>query len=69
MSREPTPVEIALQRYREGSVSLGRAAKLAGVSVWRFLDVLDERDIEVNYDESDLEADLRAVQSGEANTD
>lgn len=54
-------VETAVRRYREGNVSLGRAAELADVSIWRFLDILDERGVEMNYDESDLEADIAAV--------
>ncbi|WP_135829751.1 UPF0175 family protein [Halorussus halobius] len=58
-------IETAVRRYREGTVSLGRAAELADVSVWRFLDVLDERGVETNYDESDLEADIAAVRDDE----
>lgn len=58
-------VETAIRRYREGSVSLGRAAELADLSVWRFLDILEERGVEMNYDETDLETDLAAVRSDE----
>nr|WP_232820618.1 UPF0175 family protein [Halorussus litoreus] len=57
--------ETAVERYREGTASLGRAAKLADVSIWRFLDVLSECGVEVNYDESDLEADIRASGTGD----
>ena len=58
-------IETAVRRYRNGTVSLGRAAELADVSVWQFLDVLDERGVEMNYDESDLEADIAAVRDDE----
>ncbi|WP_276279825.1 UPF0175 family protein [Halorussus caseinilyticus] len=58
-------IETAVRRYREGTISLGRAAELADVSVWRFLDTLDERGVEMNYDESDLEADIAAVRENE----
>lgn len=54
-------IETAVRRYREGTISLGRAAELADVSVWRFLDILDERGVEMNYDEDDLETDIAAV--------
>lgn len=54
-------VEYAVDRYRDGEVSLGRAAELADLSSWRFLDVLAERGVEVNYAEADLAADLAAV--------
>ena len=69
MSGEPDGVETAIQRYREGSVSIGRAAELADVSIRQFIEVLDERDVKMNYDESDLEDDLRAVQAGKDLTD
>ena len=58
-------IETAVRRYRNGTVSVGRAAELADVSVWQFLDVLDERGVEMNYDESDLEADIAAVRDDE----
>ena len=63
MSEESDPLEVALTRYRERSVSIGRAAELADVSVRRFIDILGERGVEVNCDESDLRADFRAVQT------
>jgi predicted HTH domain antitoxin len=63
MSREPVSVEAAVGRYRDGSVSIGRAAELADVSIRQFIEILEERDVEVNYDESDLEDDLRAVEA------
>lgn len=56
-------LETAVRRYQDGTVSLGRAAELAAVSVWQLLDVLDERGIEVNYTEADLAADLDAARS------
>ena len=58
-------IDTAVRRYREGTVSVGRAAELADVSVWRFLDILDERGVEMNYDERDLEADIAAVRDDE----
>lgn len=56
-------VETAVDRYRDGELSLGRAAEEAGVSVWRFLDLLDEAGVETNYTGDDLEADLAAVRN------
>lgn len=54
-------IDTAVRRYRDGDVSLGRAAEIADCSLWRFLDVLDDRQVEANYTEADLEADLAAV--------
>ncbi|MFB6253212.1 MAG: UPF0175 family protein [Halobacteriaceae archaeon] len=54
-------IETAVRRYRKGAVSIGRAADLAGLSIWRFLDILDERGVEINYTEADLETDITAA--------
>ena len=58
---ESWQLETAVRRYQDGEVSLGKAAQLAGLSTWRFLDVLNERDIEANYTTDDLEADIAGV--------
>ena len=54
-------IDNAIRRYRDGDVSLGRGAETAGVSLWRFLDILEDRRVEVNYTEADLGTDLAAV--------
>jgi predicted HTH domain antitoxin len=38
-------VEAAIQLYREGRVTLGRAAEMAGLSRWEFRDLLADRGI------------------------
>ena len=54
-------IDSAVDRYREGAVSIGRAAEIADVSIWRLLDILDDRGVEANYTESDLASDLAEV--------
>jgi len=54
-------IDTAIRRYRNGDVSLGRAAEIASVSLWRFLDILEDRRVEVNYTEADLGTDLAAL--------
>ena len=58
---EECRIDTAIRRYRDGDVSLGRAAEIAGVSLWRFLDILEDRRVEVNYTEADLATDLAAL--------
>lgn len=58
---EDWKLEVAVSRYRDGDLSLGGAAEFADLSVWRFLDVLEERNVEVNYTESDLADDLATI--------
>ncbi len=45
----------ALERYGRGSVTLPRAAELAGVSIYEMIAILEERKIPYRYDLSDLE--------------
>ena len=56
-------LEAAVRRYRDGDLSLGGATRFANVSIWRMLDVLDERNVEVNYSSADLADDLTAVEN------
>jgi len=52
---------VALELYREGKVSLGKAAGIAGLSVREFLYELRTRGIPINYDLEELEEDLRTI--------
>lgn len=54
---------IALELYREGRVSLGKTAEVAGLSVGDFMYELRVRRIPLNYDAEDLEHDLEVVNS------
>ena len=60
---EDWKLEAAVQRYRDRELSLGAAAEYAGLSIWRLLDVLEERNVEVNYSSADLADDLTAVEN------
>ena len=46
-------VMLAVERYSEGSVSLGKAAELAGLAISRFMDVLARHGVQANLDEDD----------------
>lgn len=48
----------ALEAYRRGSVSAWRAAEMAEVPLWRFIDVLKERGIGFRTSEEDLKEAL-----------
>lgn len=54
-------LDEAVDRYRDGRATIGVAAEQAGLSLWRFVDVLDDRGVTVNYTAGDLAADLDAV--------
>ena len=54
-------VMLAIERHAEGSVSLGRAAELAGLAISRFMDVLAQHGVPANLDEDDYRESLSFV--------
>lgn len=60
----------AVGLFQEGHVSVGRAARIAGLSYRAFLDALQARGIPAfTYTEEDLAADLRAIAAWEGQGD
>ena len=53
-------IREAIKRYVNGEVSLGKAAEIAGLSIWEFLDELKKRGIEIRYKEKHILHDLGA---------
>ena len=52
-------VEQAVELYRTGQVTAWKAAQLAGVSLWAFYKVFEQKGIIIQYSEHDLEQDLK----------
>ncbi len=52
-------MEQAVELYRTGQVTGWRAAQLAGVSLWNFYKIIDEKGVLIQYSEHDLEEDLK----------
>jgi len=48
-------LDYAIRLYCDGKVSLWRAARIANVSLWEFIDILKEKRIELHLDSEDLE--------------
>lgn len=53
-------LQHALDVYRRGLVSVWKAAELADVPLWRFIDVLKEREIGFKTSEEDLREMIEA---------
>ena len=54
---------LAVELYREGRLSLGKAAELAGTkSKWEMLMLLSERGVPLDYSANDAEKDLRTLE-------
>ena len=55
---------LAVELYREGRLSLGKAAELAGArSKWEMLMLLSERGVPLDYSANDAETDLKTLKS------
>lgn len=54
-------MERALRLYREGKVTLWRAAKLAGVTLREMMDLAAKEGIQFQYTQKDLEEDIEAA--------
>jgi predicted HTH domain antitoxin len=55
---------LAVALYREGRLSLGKAAELAGVrNKWEMILLLDEKGVPLDYDAADAEVDLSTLRS------
>lgn len=57
-------VDVAVDRYKAGGISLGKAAEEAGVSIWRFLDILKERKVPLGYSKAEAEEEIKKVLMG-----
>lgn len=55
-------VHLAIEEYRKGSASLGRASRLAGVSISEMIDTLAEYGVESNLDVEDYRAGLKNLE-------
>jgi predicted HTH domain antitoxin len=47
--------------YGDGKITLARAARDAGVSIWEMMDYVRSRKIAVQYDLEDFEQDIKTV--------
>lgn len=45
---------IAVDKYHKGEVSIGKAAEIAGLSIWEMLEVLKEQRVELNLEAEDI---------------
>ncbi len=54
----------ALELYRNGTITLSRAAEIAGLSIWEIIDTLEKRKIVLQYDAEDLEEDMKTIGRG-----
>ncbi len=56
-------VHLAIEEYKKGNASLGRASRLAGMSVSEMIDILSEYGVKSNLDEDDYRAGLKNLEA------
>lgn len=56
-------VHLAIEEYRKGRASLGRASRLAGVSISEMIDTLAEYGVQSNLDVEDYRAGLKNLEA------
>jgi predicted HTH domain antitoxin len=54
-------VEMAVHLYEQGRLSVGKARKLADMTLWEFRQLLASRRIPPHYDETDLDEDVATL--------
>lgn len=52
---------VAIEMFREGMVSIGKAAEIAGVSRHKIMDLLAERKIPLHYTAKELREDIKTA--------
>lgn len=62
MTPELATLEVAVALYRDRKVSMGRAARLAGMPRPQFQHELGKRGVTVDYDVEDFEQDLKTLE-------
>jgi len=55
-------VQLAIEEYKKGTASIGRASRLAGVSISEMMDILSEYGVKSNLDEEDYRMGLENLE-------
>ena len=52
---------VSARKYEDGEVSLARAARSAGITLWEMMAYLRQRKVPAQYDVEDFEDDVQTV--------
>ena len=56
-------VHLAVEEYKKGNASLGRASRLAGLSISQMIDLLAEYGVKSNLDEDDYREGIKNLET------
>lgn len=54
-------LEYALKEYLDDKISIGKAAEIAGISIWEMIDELKRRNIALKYKLSEAELEIDKI--------
>ncbi|VVB84142.1 Uncharacterised protein [uncultured archaeon] len=54
---------LSIELYREGLISIGKAAEIAKVSIWEMQEILARRKIRLDYYKQDLEKEIKNLKN------
>lgn len=54
-------IKESLKLYSEGRITLWKAARNSNISLWKMLEIMKERKINLQYGERELNEDLKAL--------
>lgn len=63
LSLEELKTELAVHLYEQRRLALSKASELAGLSLWRFRQILGARQIEATYSPEDIDEDLQSLRA------
>lgn len=55
-------VALAIEKYKKSEASIGKASRIAGVSISKMMDILKEHGVEVNLEYEDYLKGLKSLQ-------
>lgn len=65
LDRDVAPIlkkELAVHFFRNNRLSFGQARQLSGLSVWEFMETLNEKQVPLHYSELEYEEDSKTIE-------
>lgn len=60
-SIQEVKIETALEEYKKGKVSFGKASEIAGINLWEFIEICHEHKISLNLTSEEVEENIQRV--------
>ncbi|MBN2152561.1 MAG: UPF0175 family protein [Candidatus Lokiarchaeota archaeon] len=54
-------IKHAIDEYKLGKISFGKASEIAGLSLWEFIDEAHRRNVQLNFSLQDAENEIKRI--------